>query len=878
MRQVLISNTSAIVARMPRPTAEPGSVLVRVRYSLVSTGTELAALRPLSAGTAGVSAAERVSDLSSKAQMYLGKAARDPRKAMRRLSDIVKLAAARRMPERKSPPAGPPVPMGQARWTGQAARRCEQNGNVLSLVTDESDASYQAASQAFQVPEGYAVEVRLEGMLETGAVSIGLLNHDKSIWLGMYRLDEGPVRETLHFDPAGSPEVTLMVTNAGTRTESRLRFDGAEVTMLPPDASGLPISEMIDQGWNVGYSAAGEVVAVGSGIDDLVPGDLVACAGAGQANHADYVSVKRNLVCRIPKGCPVDLAATTTVGTIALQGVRRAAPQVGETVCVLGLGLIGMITVQLLRASGCRVLGLDLDASRVERARAVGAFAATTDPKEFERFVRDLTGGHGADQTIITAATKSNTLINQSMEVTRRKGRVVIVGDIGLKAERATFYRKEIDLLMSTSYGPGRYDREYEEEGRDYPYAYVRWTSNRNMRAYMELIAEGRVDVKPLIDRIAPVDQAPAVYKELAAGGASPPLAVLFAYPDDPRPLPEPPEATRITLRGHRTPRAGALHYALVGAGAFGTSMLVPQLERRKDRFFLRGVVSRDAVRGGNFARSRQVETVTTDLHDILSDPTFDLVVISTRHDDHADQAIAALEAGKHVFVEKPLALTWEQLDAVRRCHQRLASPPLLMVGFNRRFSPALQALRAELEGRTSPLVVNYRLNAGYIPSDHWVHGPQGGGRNIGEACHMYDVFRSLAGDRVLSVSATAIDPADLPYRRNDNFVATVGYADGTVATLTYTALGPKEGLPKERIEVFCDGEAYVVDDFKSLTRCSDAQVLWSGTQDKGHFEELSRFGDAIAEGGPPPILFDEILETTAVSLQVEDLLFGRVE
>lgn len=878
MRQVLISNTSAIVARMPRPTAEPGSVLVRVRYSLVSTGTELAALRPLSAGTAGVSASERVSDLSSKAQLYLGKAARDPRKAMRRLSDIVKLAVARRMPERKSAPAGPPVPMGQVVWAGQAARRCEQDGNALTLVTDETDASYQAASQSFQVPEGYSVEVRLKGQLQTGAVSVGLLNHDKSSWLGMYRLDEGPIEETLHFDPAGSPEVTLMITNAGTRVENRLQLAGAEVTMLPPDASGLPVSEMIDQGWNVGYSAAGEVIAVGSGIDDLVPGDLVACAGAGQANHADYVSVKRNLVCRIPEGCPVDLAATTTVGTIAMQGVRRAAPQVGETVCVLGLGLIGMITVQLLRASGCRVLGLDLDASRAERAKAVGALAATTDPKEFERLVRDLTGGHGADQTVITAATKSHALINLSMDVTRRKGRVVVVGDIGLKAERAAFYRKEIDLLMSTSYGPGRYDREYEEEGRDYPYAYVRWTSNRNMHAYMELIAEGRIDIKPLVDRIAPIDQAPAVYKELATGGGTPPLAVLFAYPDDHRALPEPPDATCITLRGHRTPRAGALQYALVGAGAFGTSMLVPQMERRKDRFFLRGVVSRDAVRGGNFARSRQVEIVTTELRDVLSDPTFDLVVISTRHDDHAVQAIAALEAGKHVFVEKPLALNWEELDAVRRCHEKLERPPLLMAGFNRRFSPALQALRTELEGRTSPLVVNYRLNAGYIPQDHWVHGPQGGGRNIGEACHMYDVFRSLAGGRVLSVSATAIDPRDLPYRRNDNFVATIGYADGTVATLTYTALGPKEGLPKERIEVFCDGEAYLVDDFKSLLRCSDSEVLWSGTQDKGHYEELSRFGDAIAEGRPAPISFEEILEATAVSLQVEDLLFGRVE
>lgn len=736
------------VARMPRPVVQPGTVLIRVHYSLVSVGTEVAPLRPASIAAPDTPVIERGIDRARLLRHYVRASLRDPRKATRRLSQIL--------------------------------------------------------------------EHRLSRARQTAVASVG-----------------------------AAPSVPVA-------------------------------SDLNAQGWGIGYSAAGKVVAVGEGIHDLAVGDLVVAAGAGQANHADYVNVPRNLVCRVPSGCALKHAASATVGAIALQGVRRAAPQLGERVAVVGLGLIGQITIQLLKAAGCRVIGLDTDAARVTRALALGLDAGASDADTCKALVRDLTGGFGADRTLLTAATKSNTVINLAMELTRAKGTVVIVGDIGLNVDRAVFYRKEIDLLMSTSYGPGRYDSTYEAEGRDYPFAYVRWTLNRNMQAYLELIAGGRMNFDALIDRVVPIDDAPATYAELAKAEDALPLGVLIQYPDQQEADDEP---TRVTLRGHRQASGERINYALIGAGGFGTAMLVPQMRKRADRYFLRGIVSRTGTQGSNFARDHQVEILTSDLDAVLGDPGFQLMVIATRHHEHADQVVRSLAAGKHVFVEKPLAISWEELERVVSVHSAMAGAPLVMVGFNRRFSPALQMLKERLAGRRSPLVIQYRLNAGYIALDHWVHGVQGGGRNVGEACHMYDVFRFLAGAPVRSVEASAIDPRELPYARNDNFAATITYDDGTVGSLVYTALGPKTGLGKEQITVFCDGEAFIVDDFKKLTKASDGSVLWqSGEADKGHFEELSRFGDAIARGDDAPIPFDELVETTAVALHVEDLIHGHVE
>jgi predicted dehydrogenase/threonine dehydrogenase-like Zn-dependent dehydrogenase len=745
MRQLLMNMGGVVVARMPRPQIQRGMVLIRVRYSLVSVGTEVAPLRPASVSAPDVSAIDRHLERARLAKHYFRASLRDPRKAARRLSQM-------------------------------AERRLSR-------------------SRAVPIP---------------GAAGVAA--------------------------PA--------------------------------------ISDRNAQGWAIGYSVAGEIVAVGEGITDLAVGDLVAAAGAGQANHADYVSVPRNLVCRVPSGGDLKQAASATVGAIALQGVRRAGPQLSDRACVIGLGLIGQITVQLLKAAGCRVIGFDLDAARVDRARGLGLQAGAGDPDAIKHLVRDLTEGHGADCTIMTAATKSNAVINLAMELTRPRGRVVIVGDVGLNVDRAVFYRKEIDLLMSTSYGPGRYDPAYEAEGHDYPYGHVRWTLNRNMQAYLELMAGGQIDVAPLIDRVVTVDEAPAAYEQLAKADGALPLGVVIHYPDEEG---EGTDAERITIGGHRQAGPSRINYALVGAGAFGTAMLVPQMQKRADRYFLRGIVSRSA-QGSNFARDNQVEVLASDIDVILRDAGFQLVVIATRHNEHADQVTRSLSAGKHVFVEKPLAISWDDLDRVVETYERMDAPaPLLMVGFNRRFSPALQELKRRIDGRRAPLVIQYRLNAGYIALDHWVHGSQGGGRNIGEACHMYDVFRFLAGAPVRSIDAAAIDPGALPYARSDNFAATVAYEDGTLASLVYTALGPKAGLGKEHITVFADGEAFIVDDFKKLIRASDGSVLWqSGEADKGHFEEMSRLGDAIAAGGQAPIPFHELVETTAVALAVDDLIHGR--
>jgi predicted dehydrogenase/threonine dehydrogenase-like Zn-dependent dehydrogenase len=736
------------VARMPRPVVGPGTVLIRVHYSLVSVGTEVAPLRPASVSAPDTPAIERSLDRARRLQHYFRASLKDPRKAARRLSQIV--------------------------------------------------------------------EYRLSRARQTAVSSVG-----------------------------ASPAAPVA-------------------------------SDLNAQGWGIGYSAAGEIVEVGEGVHDLAVGDQVAAAGAGQANHADYVNVPRNLVCRVPSGCMLKDAASATVGAISLQGVRRAAPQLAERVAVVGLGLIGQITVQLLKAAGCKVIGLDTDPDRVQRAVALGLDAGASDVDAFRTLVRDLTAGFGADRTLLTAATKSNTVINLAMDLTRAKGTVVIVGDVGLGVDRAVFYRKEIDLLMSTSYGPGRYDSTYEAEGHDYPYAYVRWTLNRNMQAYLELIASGRINVDALIDRVVTIEEAPATYDQLAKADDTLPLGVLIHYTERESADPEP---ARVTLRGHRQSPGERINYALVGAGAFGTTMLVPQMRKRADRYFLRGVVSRTGTQGSNFARDNQVEILSSDLDAILRDPGFQLVVIATRHHEHADQVVRSLAAGKHVFVEKPLAISWEELERVVTAHSTMTDAPLVMVGFNRRFSPALQMLKERLAGRRSPLLIQYRLNAGYIPLDHWVHSAQGGGRNVGEACHMYDVFRFLAGAPVRSVEASAIDPHQLPYSRSDNFAATVTYGDGTVGSLVYTALGPKTGMGKEHITVFCDGEAFIVDDFKKLTKASDGSVLWqSGEVDKGHFEELSRFADAIASDGASPIPFEELVETSAVALQVEDLIHGRVE
>lgn len=893
----------AFLARVPRPAVDPGALLVQTHFSLISTGTELAGLKAaLSKEDEG--AAGKAKELAHRASYYLGKAIQNPGKAAERLKQIA-AARVRRITESAKTPAKttPKVAvLSDLGWQKAGASSFEPLASGgFRFRSDDSPAGYQAMTRRIAIREledgrpektahageddsiarfeGAAVIVSIRGTVTGGPFTLGMLNHDQTAWIGQITLESGTVDEELQFD-AGSSEAVFIVLANGGQGGGSAEFSEFSVKLKEPQADGLPASETGQIGWNVGYSACGEVIAVGEGVTGFQIGDIVACGGAGQANHAEFISVKRNLCVKVPAGVAEHLAATTTVGAIAMQGVRRADLRLGEVACVVGLGLIGLMTVQILKASGCVVIGLDLDPERAARAKDLGADAAVTDADEAARLALHLGSGFGADATIITAAAKSDAIINNAMKATRRRGKVVIVGDIGMNLERPEFYKKEIDVLMSTSYGPGRYDTSYEIEGRDYPYAYVRWTQNRNMAAYLDLIAQKKVDIESLIDEVVPVEDAPKAYDSLARA-KKPPLGVILAYePQEKVSLDhssaDKRDSARVEIRGARKPRGDQLSYCLVGAGGFGVSMLVPQLDKRKDVFQLKAICSRDPVRGGNFARQRGVQSLISDYDAVLADPSIDMVVIATRHFEHADQVAKALKAGKHVFVEKPIALDWAGLDKVREAYEG-AGDRLLMVGFNRGFSPAAEAIRTRLSGRKAPLIINYRLNGGYIPGDSWIQNEQGGGRNIGEACHMYDFFAAIANAPVESVSAQGMGTSGSAYFVNDNFAATIRYADGSVGNLVYTANGPKTGMPKERIEVFCEGKAWVIDDFRKCTELPSGDIIWEGETDKGHAREMSLLADAIASGASvAPIPANRIFETTAVSLHIEDLLHGR--
>lgn len=619
----------------------------------------------------------------------------------------------------------------------------------------------------------------------------------------------------------------------------------------------------LDAGLPTGYSAAGTVISVGSNVDGIAVGDRMACAGAGIANHAELIDVPVNLSVPVPEQLSFDAAATVTLGAIAMQGVRRAQPTLGETIVVVGLGILGQITAQLLSANGCRVIGTDIDPSRIATAIENGLDIGINpgDGNLVERVVK-LTDGHGADAVVITAASASSDILAQAFQACRKKARVVVVGDVGLNMARADIYAKELDVLISCSYGPGRYDAVYEEEGADYPLPYVRWTENRNMGEYLRLLATGRVRLDNMIQEPFPIDQAEEAYSRLSGEGEKP-LLVLLKYPQ------RDGAAHSVLQVSAPSPIDGRVKMALVGAGGFAQGVHMPNLQKLKESFDLRTVVSRTGLSARGAAERFEIATAATDYQTVLDDPQIDLVLIATRHDLHADMTLAALKAGKHVFVEKPLSMTEEGLDAIEAFYAANPKGPLLMTGFNRRFSPAIVAAQAAMKDRMSPMIVNYRMNAGYVPSDHWVHGPHGGGRNIGEACHIYDLFNALTGSQPVDVHACTIVPASDHWRRDDNFVATIRYADGSICTLTYTSMGAKS-FAKERADIFVDGKVLVLDDYKSLT-VTGGKGGWKGlTMEKGQLEELKALAEAFKSRGQWPISLTDQLAATRVSFAVE--------
>ncbi|GIV57689.1 MAG: oxidoreductase [Rhodothermaceae bacterium] len=606
----------------------------------------------------------------------------------------------------------------------------------------------------------------------------------------------------------------------------------------------------------LGYSAAGIVEAVGREVTGFKAGDRVAIAGAGYANHAEINVVPKNLVALIPDSVSFEEASYTTVASIALQGVRLARPELGDNVVVVGLGLIGLITVQLLRAGGCRVLGLDLDPKKVALGLELGMDAGVVSSQEdpvaaVERFTR----GRGADYTLITAATKSNGPIELAGEITRRKGQVVAVGAVGMNIPRDVYYKKELEVKISMSYGPGRYDPSYEEGGIDYPYDYVRWTEQRNMEAVLDLMARGYLDVKPLTTHRFPIDRALEAY-ELISEGKEPYVGIVLTYDVD---RPQSP-VVRVKPAGAHTAK-DRLGVGFVGAGNYAALHLLPHLQK-DDRVSLAGLVTATGLNAKQKADKFGFAYCTTDLQAVLDDPDVDAVFIATRHSTHADFTVRALEAGKHVFVEKPMVVSEEQLEAVKAAYEAaLAKRPVgLMVGLNRRFAPMVAAMREALPAGAKQMI--YRVNSGAIPTSTWLHEPdEGGGMLVGEMCHFIDLMQYLAGERPVRVYAQALALHRADLADHDNVVITLTFDGGSVGTLAYSTVGDK-AAPKERLEVYGGGTVAVLDDFRRLeiTRGGATKREKAMNQDKGQARQLAETVAAFRTQGLAPIPFDDLV------------------
>ena len=632
------------------------------------------------------------------------------------------------------------------------------------------------------------------------------------------------------------------------------------------------VRSRLDQPAALGYSSAGTVVAVGEGITDIVPGDRVACAGANYAVHAEFACVPRMLVARIASAdVDFESAAFTTLGAVAIHGVRTAEAKLGDTIAVIGLGLLGQLTVQVLLAAGCRVIGFDLLQERADLARNAGALAVSASEAEFRDLCAHHTSGNGVDCVLITAETASSGPVNLASQIARDRAVVCAVGTVGLELQRKLYYEKELDFRISRSYGPGRYDTAFEQKGRDYPIGYVRWSETRNMEAFLQLLADGKVNVRPLITHSFEIEHAEDAYELITGRGQPEPyLGVLIRYAHDER---EP--ATRLQLVSRKTQAEVEVRIGVLGAGNFALGTLIPAIQAC-DGVVLEGICASSGARAKSAAEKFGFGFCTSDEEEILSNPAINTVVIATRHHLHAQQIVSALERGKHVFSEKPLCLNEAELSDIQAAHN--CSGRTLMIGFNRRFAPMARRMKSFLGSSSGPLVMHYRVNAGMLPKDHWINDPeQGGGRILGEVCHFVDFLSFLCGATPVSVQATAIPRG----REDQDAIIQLAFSDGATGTIHYICSGNRV-FGKERIEVFGGGAVAVLDDFRrlELVRHGRKRVFRSWLQqDKGHRAEWKEFVASLRNGSPAPISFDEIFATTQATIRVaESLRSGQTE
>lgn len=621
------------------------------------------------------------------------------------------------------------------------------------------------------------------------------------------------------------------------------------------------VRSRLDSPVPLGYSLSGRVIAVGAGIDEFACGDRVACAGAGYANHAEVNVVPRNLAVPVPDQVSDEEAAFVTVGAIALHGVRLVRPTLGAVVAVIGLGLLGQIAVQLLNAHGCSVVGIDIDPSRVELAKSRGAVAGVVSGRDDAlEVVRAVTRGRGVDAVLITASANTNQPLVQAGDICRDRGTVSVVGLLPLEVPRKAYFEKELQVVVSRSYGPGRYDPAYEERGHDYPIGYVRWSERRNMEAVIDAIAQKRLDVASLVTHRFPFDRALDAYDLITAEPPKPHLGVILTYAEHRAPPPS-------GVKQAPSKRSSRLGIGVLGTGAFATSTLLPKLAEEPQA----RLVAMSSARGlsARHAAARFGARACSDLSEMLAAPDVDVIAIATRHSAHAAQAAEALRAGRDVFLEKPAAIDEEQLAVLEQAVRE--SPGRLLVGFNRRFAPFARKVSAEFAGRKTGLVMHARVNAGAIAGTHWIADTaESGGRIIGEVCHFVDLLSYWSGSAPARVSASAIGAAG-GASRADNVAIVLEFRDGSVGTITYTSMGDG-GVGKERYEVFCEGAVAVIDDWRSLTlHAGGKRTTTRGFRtDKGHSAELKEFLAACASGAPSPISWESISATTRATFAAE--------
>ena len=633
------------------------------------------------------------------------------------------------------------------------------------------------------------------------------------------------------------------------------------------------VQAKLDQPIPLGYSSAGVVVEAGRDCGALKVGDRVACGGAGFANHAEYAYVPKNLIVKIPDGVSFEDASCATVGSIALQGVRQCEVKLGETVAVIGLGLMGILAVQMLKASGCRVIGFDPNAGRCKLAEDLGCDKAVSANLEGEAMA--FSEGNGVDAVLITAATHSDEPVTVAAEICRKKGRVVATGLVGMNLPRDQYYKKEVDFRLSCSYGPGRYDPVYEEQGIDYPFGYVRWTEQRNMSAFLQLVAEGKVTPSKLVTHTFDFDEALDAYQILLGIKKEPYLGIVLKYQGedvgvDDRCTVE----RRVNFDCTPTPKnytSSSVGVSFIGAGNFAKAVLLPTLKKVKDARF-RGVSTATGMSAADTAKKYGFAFAATDQTEVMKDPETNLVFVTTRHDMHAAQVKAALDAGKYVFTEKPLCINEEQFAEFsnNRTIEQSNNLSRVMVGFNRRFSPHAKLLKDYFAKRTLPLVMHYRVNAGSIPRDVWIQDPlTGGGRMIGEGCHFIDFMSFICGTPVVKVQAMCIQTPNAAETPEDSISVNLQFADGSVGTLEYVALGDTT-LPKEFCEIHGEGSTATMDNFcKTICSGKLGKRKLKGKQRKGFAEELVATVTAVKAGGAMPISFEEIENITKTCFAV---------